>query len=55
MPGVRWRGTMAVPTGDVVQADRLLDEATAVLRQAGRWFLTWALYIGGLARMLQGV
>ena len=39
---------MAVVTlagGDADQAERLLDEATSVLRQAGPWFLTWALYV----------
>ena len=42
---------VALATGDVVRADRLLDEATAVLRQAGPWFLTWALYV----RAIRGV
>jgi predicted ATPase/DNA-binding XRE family transcriptional regulator len=37
--------SVAVATGDVAQAERLLDEATAVLRHAGPWFLTWALYV----------
>lgn len=31
--------------GDADEAERLLDEAAAVLRQAGPWFLTWALYV----------
>jgi predicted ATPase/DNA-binding XRE family transcriptional regulator len=32
-------------TGDAAQAECLLDEATSVLRDAGPWFLTWALYV----------
>jgi hypothetical protein len=39
---------MAVVTlasGDADLAERLLDEATSVLRHAGPWFLTWALYV----------
>jgi hypothetical protein len=30
---------VALATGDVDTADRVLDEATSVLRQAGPWFL----------------
>jgi predicted ATPase/transcriptional regulator with XRE-family HTH domain len=36
---------LALATGDADHAERLLDEATSVLRQAGPWFLTWALYV----------
>jgi predicted ATPase/DNA-binding XRE family transcriptional regulator len=36
---------VALASGDADQAERLLDEATSVLRQAGPWFLTWALYV----------
>jgi predicted ATPase/DNA-binding XRE family transcriptional regulator len=36
---------LALATGDAGQAERLLNEATSVLRQAGPWFLTWALYV----------
>ncbi len=36
---------LALATGDAGQAERLLDEATSVLREAGPWFLTWALYV----------
>jgi predicted ATPase/DNA-binding XRE family transcriptional regulator len=36
---------LALAKGDADQAERLLEEATAVLRQAGPWFLTWALYV----------
>jgi tetratricopeptide (TPR) repeat protein len=36
---------VALARGDATGAERLLDEATAILRQAGPWFLTWALYV----------
>jgi len=36
---------VALASGDAGQAERLLDEATSVLRHAGPWFLTWALYV----------
>jgi predicted ATPase/DNA-binding XRE family transcriptional regulator len=32
-------------TGDTSQAERLLDEATSMLRHAGPWFLARALYV----------
>jgi hypothetical protein len=35
---------LSLATGDAGEAERLLDEATSVLRHAGPWFLTWALY-----------
>ena len=36
---------VALAHGDRDEAERLLDEATSVLRHAGPWFLTWALYV----------
>ena len=36
---------VALAMGDADEAERLLDEATSVLRDAGPWFLTWALYV----------
>jgi tetratricopeptide (TPR) repeat protein len=36
---------IALATGDGDEAERLLDEATSVLRHAGPWFLTWSLYV----------
>jgi hypothetical protein len=36
---------LTLATGDAAEAERLLYEATSVLRQAGPWFLTWALYV----------
>src|SRR5262249_31579766 len=37
--------SMALAAGDAGRAELLLDEAAAVLRQAGPWVLTWALYV----------
>jgi hypothetical protein len=36
---------VALATGDAHRAERLLDEATSVLRHAGPWFLNLPLYI----------
>ena len=48
---------MAVVTlasGDVDEAERLLDEATSVLRHAAPWFLTWVLYVRAILAVRQG-
>jgi ATP/maltotriose-dependent transcriptional regulator MalT len=48
---------MAVVTlasGDADKAERLLDEATSVLRHAAPWFLTWALYVRAILAVRQG-
>ena len=45
---------IALATGDADQAERLLDEATTVLRQAGPWFLTWALYVRAILAVRRG-
>ena len=37
--------SVALRTGDVGHAERLLDEATSVLQQAGPWFLNLTLYV----------
>jgi predicted ATPase/DNA-binding XRE family transcriptional regulator len=37
--------TVVLATGDLVQAERLLDEATSVLRHSAPWFLSWTLYL----------
>jgi hypothetical protein len=41
-------------TGDAGQADRLLDEATSVLRHAGPWFLNLPLYIRAILAVRRG-
>ena len=45
---------VALATGDVGQAERLLDEATSVLRHAGPWFLTLALYVRAILAVRRG-
>jgi len=37
--------TVVLSTGDLAQAERLLDEATSVLRHSAPWFLSWTLYL----------
>jgi ATP/maltotriose-dependent transcriptional regulator MalT len=44
----------ALATGDVGQAERLLDEATSVLRHAGPWFLNLPLYIRAILAVRRG-
>jgi predicted ATPase/DNA-binding XRE family transcriptional regulator len=45
---------IALATGDAALAERLLDEATSVLRHAGPWFLTWALYVRAILAVRRG-
>jgi predicted ATPase/DNA-binding XRE family transcriptional regulator len=45
---------LALATGDAGQAERLLHEATSVLRHAGPWFLTWALYVRAILAVRRG-
>ena len=45
---------LALATGDSDHAERLLDEATSVLRHAGPWFLTWALYVRAVVAVRRG-
>src|SRR4029077_13065303 len=46
--------SVALATGDAGQAERLLDEAMPMLRQAGPWFLTWALYVRAIVAVRRG-
>ena len=46
--------SVALASGDAGQAERLLDEATPVLRRAGPWFLTWALYLRAILAVRRG-
>src|SRR5262249_8333879 len=46
--------SVALATGDTSQAEHLLDEAMPLLRQAGPWFLTWALYVRALLAVRRG-
>ena len=45
---------VALATGDAGQAERLLDEATSVLRHAGPWFSSLALYVRGILAVRRG-
>ena len=45
---------LALAKGDTSTAERLLEEATSVLRQVGPWFLTWALYVRGILAVRRG-
>jgi predicted ATPase len=46
--------TVVHATGDPARAERLLDEATLVLRQAAPWFLSWALYLRAFVAVRRG-
>jgi ATP/maltotriose-dependent transcriptional regulator MalT len=45
---------VALATGDVALAERLLDEATSVLRHAGPWFLLMTLYVRAILAVRRG-
>jgi predicted ATPase/DNA-binding XRE family transcriptional regulator len=45
---------VTLATGNADQAEQLLDEAAVVLRQAGPWFLTWALYVRAILDVRRG-
>jgi predicted ATPase/DNA-binding XRE family transcriptional regulator len=40
--------------GDPVQAERLLEEATSVLRHTAPWFLSWTLYLRAFVAVRRG-
>ena len=44
----------ALATGDAGQAERLLDEAASVLRDAGPWFLSLGLYMRAVLAVRRG-
>jgi predicted ATPase/transcriptional regulator with XRE-family HTH domain len=46
--------TVVLAAGDPAHAERLLDEATSVLRQAGPWFLSWTLYLRAFLAVRRG-
>jgi predicted ATPase/DNA-binding XRE family transcriptional regulator len=46
--------SIALIARDVPKAERLLDEATSVLRHAGPWFLNLPLYIHAIAAVQRG-
>jgi tetratricopeptide (TPR) repeat protein len=45
---------VALATGDAGEAERLLDEATSVLRHAGPWFLGWGRYVRAVLAVRRG-
>jgi tetratricopeptide (TPR) repeat protein len=45
---------IAIATGEIGRADRLLDEATAVLQDAGPWFLMPVLYVRAILAVRRG-
>jgi tetratricopeptide (TPR) repeat protein len=51
LTGLAW---VALATGDAGQAERLLDEATSVLRDAGPWFLSLVAYLRAILAVRRG-
>jgi len=45
---------VVLASGDAAQAERLLDEATSVLRHAAPWFLSWTLYLRAFLAVQHG-
>src|SRR6185312_5914884 len=48
------KASVMLASGAVQQGERLLDEATAVLRRAGPWFLNQPLYIRAILSVRRG-
>ena len=48
------QASIALTAGDADTAERLLDESTAVLRDAGPWFLNLTLYIHAILAVQRG-
>jgi hypothetical protein len=46
--------TVVLAAGDLAHAERLLDEATSVLRHAAPWFLSWTLYLRAFLAVRRG-
>ncbi|HEY5416890.1 MAG TPA: helix-turn-helix domain-containing protein, partial [Gemmatimonadaceae bacterium] len=45
---------VVLASGDAAHAERLLDEATSVLRHAAPWFLSWTLYLRAFLAVRHG-
>ena len=45
---------VVLATGDTAHAERLLDEATSVLRDAAPWFSSWTLYLRAFLAVRRG-
>jgi predicted ATPase/transcriptional regulator with XRE-family HTH domain len=60
--GVAWgtgnaligKAGVALASGDAAQAERLLDDATSVLRETGPWFLNLPLYVRAILAVRRG-
>jgi tetratricopeptide (TPR) repeat protein len=46
--------SVVLATGDTAHAERLLDEATSVLRHTAPWFLSWTLYLRAYLAVRRG-
>jgi predicted ATPase len=46
--------SVVLATGDAEHAERLLDQSTAALRNAGPWFLLWPLYLRAILAVRRG-
>ena len=46
--------SVVLATGDPAHAERLLDEATSVLRHSAPWFLSWTLYLRAFLAVQRG-
>lgn len=46
--------SVVLAAGDAAHAERLLDEATSVLRHTAPWFLSWALYLRAFLAVRRG-
>src|SRR4029079_13686332 len=46
--------SVVLATGDLAHAERLLDEATSVLRHGAPWFLSWTLYLRAFLAVRRG-
>ena len=46
--------SVVLATGHVAHAERLIDEATSVLRHTAPWFLSWALYLRAFLAVRRG-
>jgi predicted ATPase len=51
LSGMAWA---ALATGDTVEAERLLDEATSILHDAGPWFLSLVTYLRAILAVRRG-
>src|SRR4029079_2039116 len=51
LSGLAW---VALATGDIGEAERLLDEAISRLRHAGPWFSSLALYVRAVLAVRRG-